>query len=101
MFGSRPPAATIADVDAAFDQREADIRKLGETVAARITTEFRAGRINRHGVQQRVMLAIEQLRSLPADGIPESMCRLLEQTLRETIAKGLITAGIPGAEAAR
>jgi hypothetical protein len=97
MFGRRQPT-TVGDVDAAFDKNEADVRMLGETVAARIATEFRAGRINRHGVQERVALAISQLRSLPADDVPESMCRLLEQTLRETIAKGLIVAGIPGAE---
>jgi hypothetical protein len=85
----------VLAADAAFDRAEKEIRDLGQAVVERITIEYRARRIDKRGVQQRVTMAISQLRSLPADDVPESMCRLLEQTLRETIAKALIAAGIP------
>lgn len=85
----------VLATDAAFARAEMEIRDLGQAVVDRITTEYRARRIDKRGVQQRVRLAIEQLRSLPADDVPEAMCRQLEQTLRETIAKGLTMAGIP------
>ena len=98
MILNRPQAARqIADalrVDEAFDRAEADVRRLGETVAARIVTEFRAGRIDRRGVQQRVEFALHQLRSLPAEAVPTVMCERLEQTLFDTIADGLKSAGI-------
>ena len=106
MFGRRATAARIADalrvnhVNEAFDQAEANARTLGKAVAARIATEFLAGRIGRQGVQQRIELALHQLRSLPADQVPTSMCERIEDTLRKTIADGLRAAGIPGGESA-
>lgn len=94
MFGRRSPAAKVASVDAAFARAEQEIRDLGQTVAARITTEFRAGRISKQGVQQRVRLAIEQLRALPAETVPSVMCERLETTFKRTIVDGLKAAGI-------
>lgn len=98
MFGRRSPAANITAADAAFDRAEHEVRQLGETVANRIATEFRAGRINRQGVQQRVRFAIEQLRALPADTVPTVMCERLEATLRQVVVDGLRAAGIEVSE---
>ena len=101
MFGRRSSAVKVANAlrvaqaDAAFDEAEAGVRGLGETVAARIATEFRAGRIGRQGVQQRVEFALEQLRSLPAETVPTMMCQRLESVLRVTVIDGLRAAGIP------
>jgi len=106
IFARLSPATQIADalrvdhVDQAFDRAERDVRALGQTVANRIATEFKAGRIGRQGVQQRIEFALHQLRSLPAETVPTVMCERLEQTLRETIIDGLKAAGIPGCEAA-
>ena len=98
MFG-RQPATTIATVDAAFEQAEREVRALGQTVAARIATEFLAGRIGRQGVHQRVEFAIQQLRRLPPETVPTAMCERLESVLRDTIAAGLRAAGIHVGEA--
>ena len=92
IFARRRSPATV---DQAFDHAERDVRVLGETVAARIVTEFRSGRISRQDVQQRIDFALQQLRSLPAQTVPTIMCQRLEQTLLDTIADGLKSAGIP------
>lgn len=94
MFGRRPPATTIGEVDVAFDRAEHEVRALGKIVSDRIVTEFRAGRIGQQGIQQRVELALQQLRSLPAETVPTMMCQRLESVLRETIINGLRDAGI-------
>jgi hypothetical protein len=92
MFGLRQPA-NLATVDAAFDQAEANAREFGKIVAGQIATRYRAGAINRGGIDQLVELALEQTAS-KAQGVPRSMLKSILATLHRTIRTELAAAGI-------
>jgi hypothetical protein len=97
MFGRRSPATKIHAVDAAFDQAEANARQFGREVAQHIAGEFKAGNIDRKGVDAWVSLACEQTAS-KANGVPKAMLRQILQTLHGTIRTELAAVGIEIAE---
>lgn len=96
MFG-RSRATKIAEADAAFDRAEEGARLFGKEVADHISREFKAGNIDRHGVDAWVSLACEQTAS-KAVGVPKAMLRQILTTLHKTIRTELADAGIEIAE---
>ena len=96
MFG-RQPATTIATVDAAFEQAEANARQFGKSVAEQITKQYRAGTIDRAGVDENVELALRQTAGKAA-GVPKAMLKSILATLHRTIRRDLADAGIEIAE---
>jgi hypothetical protein len=93
MFGRRLPATKIQAVDAAFDQAEANARQFGREVAQHIASEFKAGNIDRKGVDAWVSLACEQTAS-KAIGVPKAMLRQILAALHRSIRTELAAAGI-------
>ena len=92
MLGRRQPA-TIATVDRAFEEAEANAREFGKTVAEQIAKRYRAGTVDRGGIDQLVELALEQTTG-KAYGVPKAMLRQILQTLHGTIRTELAAAGI-------
>jgi hypothetical protein len=92
MLGRRQPA-DLATVDAAFDQAEANARQFGREVAEQIVKRYRAGAIDRTGVDELVEVALEQTAG-KAGGVPKVMLRQILTALHQAIAAELATAGI-------
>lgn len=93
MFGRRSTTAKINAVDAAFDQAEANARAFGHEAAGQILAQYRAGNIDRKGVDAWVELALEQT-AANAAGVPKSMLRQILATLHRTIRADLAAAGV-------
>lgn len=93
MFGRRSPAAKIAAVDRAFDQAEANAKLFGKEAAGHIVRQYRAGAIDRAGVDELVELALEQS-AAKAGGVPKALLRQILQALHKTVRQELAGAGI-------